>query len=93
MFSFLFSSFLIIFDIESGETVTTQSRRCIAETLAVEYTDDSLLLCWGYQNGELIEEWCSKEEDEEDDDQGLGQVDVSFHSIIDLQHFFTEYMG
>ena len=73
--------------------MTTQSRLCIAETLAVEYADDSLLLSWGYQNGELIEEWCSKQEEEEEADQGLGQVDVSFHSIIDLQHFFTEYMG
>ena len=73
--------------------MTTQSRLTIAETIANEYADDSVLLSWGYQNGQLIEKWCSKEEDEEEDDQGIGQTNVDFHSIIDLQQFFTEYMG
>ena len=85
--------YLQIFIIDTGEDVTTQSRLAIAETIANEYADDAVLLCWGYQNGQLIEEWCSKKEEEEEDDQGIGQTDVDFHSIIDLQQFFTEYMG
>lgn len=84
--------YLQIFITDTGEYVTTQSRLSIADTIANDYADDSVLLCWGYQNGQLIEEWASKAEEEEEDDQGFGQIQVDFPCIIDLQEFFTEYM-
>ena len=81
------------FVLETGEYHETESSASVAESLIVDYAEDSLLMVWNYaMNGAKLEEMNTSPDGEEDTDEGLEAATVDFSEVLDLQLFFTSFL-